>query len=104
MELSKRVAEKSALEARVALQSDYIQQLEACVGQVSFHGMTHAPAVCILQRRVSMTSMCGRLHLQKIFWLRHRLSHGAPLGIVVTAAGWLNYPRFLCAVRGQPRQ
>ena len=33
MELSKRAAEVSALEARVALQSDYIQQLEACVGQ-----------------------------------------------------------------------
>jgi len=37
MELSKRVAEVSALEARVALQSDYIQQLEACVGQVTIH-------------------------------------------------------------------
>ena len=34
MELSKRAAEVSALEARVSLQSDYIQQLEACVGQV----------------------------------------------------------------------
>jgi hypothetical protein len=43
MELSKRAAEVSALEARVSLQSDYIQQLEACVGQVK---PSHHPVAC----------------------------------------------------------
>ena len=52
MELSKRVAEKSALEARVALQSDYIQQLEACVGQVSLPLLSRSPAVCISQSKL----------------------------------------------------
>ena len=47
MELSKRAAEVSALEARVSLQSDYIQQLEACVGQVRHchHDIMRVPTV-----------------------------------------------------------
>jgi len=70
MELSKRVAEVSALEARVALQSDYIQQLEACVGQVSSH---HCHAMCISQ------------------WICFRsatLSEADPAGDTRTVAAW----------------
>ena len=48
MELSKRDAEVSALEARVSLQSDYIQQLEACVGRVRLRALPLPGRACAL--------------------------------------------------------